>query len=250
MGKLDAPTTNRRWGAKGPSNAVVELARNRARELQEAETFGILSLLSGGDPNAPTVKWGGDHTVGNDEASAQGAMWGDAIGESSGMGGLGLSGIGEGGGGRGEGIGLDHIGTYNHGAGCLGTNCIQGIGRGGGNFGGREHVTKVPTTRTGIPSVSGRLPPEVIQRIVRQNHGRFRMCYEQGLVSNPNLEGRVAVRFVIDNTGAVSFAGNGGGDLPSSEVNACVVRAFYGLSFPAPEGGVVKVTYPILFAPG
>jgi pSer/pThr/pTyr-binding forkhead associated (FHA) protein len=250
MGKLNAPVTNRRWGAKGPSNAVVELARNRARELEEAETFGIISLLSGGDPNAPTVKWGGDRTVGNDEISARGAMWGDSIGESGGMGGLGLSGVGEGAGGRGEGIGLGNIGTYGHGAGCVGSNCIQGFGHGGGKFGSRGHVTKAPQTRTGTPTVSGRIPPEVIQRIVRQNHGRFRMCYEQGLASNPNLQGRVAVRFVIDNNGAVSFAGNGGGDLPSSEVNSCVVRAFYGLSFPAPEGGVVKVTYPIMFSPG
>ncbi len=250
MGKVNAAVTNKRWGAQGPSNAVVELARNRAMEREEAETFGIIRLLSGGDVNAPTVSWGGDRTIGNDEISAQGAMWGDAIGESGGMGGLGLSGIGEGGGGRGEGIGLGNIGTYGHGAGCLGTNCSQGFGRGGGKFGTREHITRTPTTRTGTPSVSGRIPPEVIQRIVRQNHGRFRMCYERGLASNPNLAGRVAVRFVIDNNGAVSFAGNGGGDLPSSEVTSCVVRAFYGLSFPAPEGGVVKVTYPIMFSPG
>ena len=42
-------------------------------------------------------------------------------------------------------------------------------------------------TLMGATSVSGRLPPEVIQRIVRQNFGRFRLCYENGLRSNPNL---------------------------------------------------------------
>ncbi|MCA9622384.1 MAG: hypothetical protein KC731_25340 [Myxococcales bacterium] len=47
-------------------------------------------------------------------------MWGDAIGEAFGAGGLGLSGIGEGGGGRGEGIGLGSIGTIGHGAGSSG----------------------------------------------------------------------------------------------------------------------------------
>ncbi len=51
---------------------------------------------------------------------------------------------------------------------------------------------------------SGRLPPEVIQRIVRQNFGRFRLCYENGLRNNPNLQGRVSVRFVIGRDGAVS----------------------------------------------
>lgn len=44
-------------------------------------------------------------------------MWSEAIGDSFGVGGLGLSGIGEGGGGRGEGIGLGSIGTIGHGSG-------------------------------------------------------------------------------------------------------------------------------------
>jgi hypothetical protein len=98
--------------------------------------------------------------------------------------------------------------------------------------------------------LSGRLPPEVIQRIVRQNYGRFRMCYERGLQRNPNLEGRVSVRFVIDRSGKVSHASNGGSDLPDSGVVSCVVRSYYGLSFPQPEGGIVTVTYPIIFQPG
>ena len=42
----------------------------------------------------------------------------------------------------------------------------------------------------------------------------------------------------------------GGGDLPDGNVVSCVTRAFYGLSFPQPEGGIVKVTYPIMFSPG
>ena len=102
----------------------------------------------------------------------------------------------------------------------------------------------------GATSVNGRLPAEVIRRIVRQNFGRFRMCYEQGLGRNPNLEGRVGVRFVIGRDGAVSNVGNGGSDIPDSAVVSCVVNAFYGLSFPQPEGGIVTVTYPIMFSPG
>jgi hypothetical protein len=104
--------------------------------------------------------------------------------------------------------------------------------------------------RPGPLVVSGRLPPQVIQRIVRQNFGRFRLCYEKGLAANPNLQGRVSVRFVIDRNGAVSNAANGGSSMPSSEVTNCVLGAFYGLSFPKPEGGIVTVSYPIAFSPG
>lgn len=227
------------------------------------------------DPNAPTAPWGREN--GNDPLSAHGNMWGDAIGDSFGAGGLGLSGVGEGGGGRGEGIGLGSspgaarvapraaadarpapateqeesiglgtIGTIGHGA---GTSTGQGFGSGHGRLGG-AHAQAAPSVRQGATQVSGRLPPDVIQRIVRQRFGRFRLCYENGLRSNPNLQGRVAIRFVIGPDGVVRGASDGGSDLPSQEVIACVARGFTGISFPQPEGGIVTVVYPITFTPG
>ena len=102
----------------------------------------------------------------------------------------------------------------------------------------------------GATQVSGRLPPEVIQRIVRQNFGRFRLCYENGLRNNPNLQGRVTVKFIIDRSGAVSMTADGGSDIPDGSVVGCVVRGFGNLSFPQPEGGMVTVVYPIMFNPG
>lgn len=100
------------------------------------------------------------------------------------------------------------------------------------------------------PTVSGRLPAHAIQRIVRQNFGRLRHCYEQGLTKNPTLTGRVSVRFLISRQGSVARAANGGSSLPDQAVVDCVVRGFYGLSFPKPEHGSVSVTYPIMFSPG
>jgi hypothetical protein len=247
MGKPTATTSNKAWAAKGPKeNPDPHLARARARE--EAESFGIIPLLRG-DMNAPTSPFGRDTSLGKDEISAQGEMWGDELGESRGTGGLGLSGIGQGGGCDNGcvGVGLGSIGTFGHGSG-LGDG--QGFGNHGGRLGAAYKPKGAPKMRPGVTTVSGRLPPEVIQRIVRQNYGRFRMCYEQGLSRNPNLEGRVAVRFVIGRDGAVSNVANGGSDLPDSSAVSCVVSAFYGLSFPQPEGGVVTVVYPIMFQPG
>ena len=108
---------------------------------------------------------------------------------------------------------------------------------------------RAPQVRMGAVSVSGRLPPEVIHRIVRQNFGRFRLCYENGLRGNPNLQGRVAVRFVIGRDGATSNVGNGGSDVPDMNVVRCVMRQFQGLEFPQPEGGIVTVVFPIMFSP-
>jgi len=44
-------------------------------------------------------------------------------------------------------------------------------------------------------------------------------------------------------------AAEGASHLPDPEVRACVVRAFAGLSFPEPEGGIVTVVYPLLLTP-
>jgi hypothetical protein len=104
-----------------------------------------------------------------------------------------------------------------------------------------------PAPKLGAVSVNGRLPPEVVQRIVRQQSGRFRLCYGNGLRNNPKLAGRVVVKFVIDRTGAVSTAADGGSDLPDKNVVTCVVRAFGNMSFPQPEGGIVTVVYPLVF---
>ena len=97
--------------------------------------------------------------------------------------------------------------------------------------------------------MSGHLPPETIQRIVRQSFGRFRSCYEDGLRQNPGLEGRVTARFVIARDGSVANVQSGGTDLPDRSVVACVLRAYGTLSFPAPENGIVTVSYPIQFSP-
>ncbi len=248
MGNPTSRQTNRRYAVAGdPNNTDTHISREQA--LREARNFGTIGLLNSGiagDPNAPTAPWGRESSLGNDPFSARGNMWGDELGEAYGAGGFGLTGIGEGGGGRGEGIGVGAVGGLGHGAGL---SDGQGFGYGNGRL-GKGHKTKVFKMRVGQSVISGRLPPEVIQRIVRQNYGRFRMCYEQGLSRNPNLEGRVQVRFVIGRDGAVSNVQNGGSDLPDATTVSCVVSAYYGLSFPQPDGGIVTVVYPIMFQPG
>ncbi len=248
MGNPNTKDSGHKYGVQGPKdNPDPHLAKQAA--LQEAAQFGMIGLIStmgGGDPNAPTAPWGREESSGADEKSARGNMFGDTIGDSFGAGGLGLSGVGEGGGGRGEGIGLGNFGGLGHGA---GTGTGQGIGNGRGRLGG-GHQVKAPKLREGATQVNGRLPPEVIQRIVRQNFGRFRLCYENGMRNNPNLQGRVSVKFIIDRSGAVSMTADGGSDLPDQGVVQCVVRGFGNLSFPQPEGGMVTVVYPIMFNPG
>jgi hypothetical protein len=100
---------------------------------------------------------------------------------------------------------------------------------------------------SGAAAATGRLSPELIARVVRQNFSHMRSCYEKGLKKNPNLEGKIMVRFVIAADGTVPVAGSKETDLPDPEVVRCVVRAVKSLVFPQPEGGFVEVKYPIVF---
>jgi hypothetical protein len=230
-----------RMAVKGDTAERVVARAEMVKEAQHFGTIGLLSTLNASD--APSSPWG-DVATGPDSVNATGDMFSHDLGEGFGNGGLSLSGGGLGGGGKGFGVGLDRIGT------CMGANCLgDGTGRSMGRLGG-THKTGSPTVRpNGITTVSGRLPSDVIQRIVRQNFGRFRNCYEMGLRANPNLEGRVTARFVIGRDGAVSNV-SAGGDLPDAQVRSCVASAFYGLTFPAPDNGIVTVSYPIMLTPG
>lgn len=250
------------WGATAKD--AKSTATSAADDLEAARTFGLVSVLTAMNGDSAQVDSvgvpfrQGDSPWGSDDAfAAVGAMQGRTLGESEGTGGLSLTGIGEGGGGNGFGIGLGGIGTIGH------TDGLAGIGTGGSGtsvrgFGwsswdrfGTHRVRSAVVRWHGwgcCSSVSGRLPPEAVQRIVRSNFGRFRACYQDGLKRNPALEGRVTASFVIGRDGAVQSSADGGSTMPDAQVTSCVVRAFYGLSFPQPEGGIVTVVYPIVFS--
>jgi hypothetical protein len=38
--------------------------------------------------------------------------------------------------------------------------------------------------------------------------------------------------------------------MPDPEVLSCVLKRFYCIRFPEPEGGIVTVVYPIMLEPG
>ncbi len=256
MGKDGAPITHKRWGKFGPADNLATALGPRASTLQRGfEMIGVVAQ-SAGDPDAPSAPWGRLDALGSDPLSALGGMWGPTIGETAGVGGLGLTGTGDGGDGRSEwvGLNLDDFGDrLGHGLGK------PGSGTGPGGIGGTRscpgcqlpgHIAKGPSMRAGETTLKGgHVPPEVIQRIVHDNFGRFRNCYEAGLRGNPSLEGRVVTRFAIDRRGTVTMAQDGGSSLPNPNVVECVVRSFYSLSFPEHDGGIVTVVYPLALRP-
>jgi TonB family protein len=244
MGKKDEKKSKNKFGIEGPpDNQDPHMAREEAKEM--AANAGIIGVLkaSVGAWNSPTSPYGRDSAVGNDAMSALGALMGDQVGSNFGFGGLGLRGTGRGGGGTGEGtIGLGNIGTIGHGAGG-GTG--SGYGSGAGGFHGRS--AKVPRIRSGQADVHGSLSKEVIRRVIGRHINEVRFCYEQELNARPDLQGRVAVKFIISPTGAVQTAAVDKSDMGNAKVEQCIAQSVRRWTFPAPEGGgIVVVTYPFV----
>lgn len=104
--------------------------------------------------------------------------------------------------------------------------------------------------RMGSMTVKGSLPSDVILRVWRQSFGRFRVCYGDRLREKPNLEGAVVIKVVIDEQGEVKSSTPHSSSVHDAKLVECVRKAFIGMSFPAPETGVVNVTFPVLFSAG
>jgi hypothetical protein len=246
MGDPSKTMTGGFYQIKGPPE-TQEQKIAAVRNLIESNNYAALGALSaalGSTANAP-IAFDSDsmETIGRDPSNFNGNLQGDHAGDSFGYGGLGMTGTGAGGGGFGDGIGLGTIGGFGHGA---GTGTGMGYGGGGGRVGTGRKTKTVKMIETGS-DIQGRLPPEVVRRIIRANFPRFRACYEQGLKRDPGLKGTVGVRFIIDTTGAVESANLSAGSMSDGQVSACVLGVYRTLSFPEPEGGKVLVTYPIDF---
>jgi len=100
------------------------------------------------------------------------------------------------------------------------------------------------------PSSSGSLPSDAIDNVVEAGYPLFARCYRDGVSRNNDLDGNVRLNFVIGSAGAVTDVSDGGSDLTDRQVVDCIAEGFYGLRFPEPQHGTVRVLYRIGFDAG
>jgi outer membrane biosynthesis protein TonB len=125
---------------------------------------------------------------------------------------------------------------------------------GGGNAAGLGGISRGKAGSGGVGlleedgEVTGGLDREVIAAYIRSRLGEILYCYERQLSAQPDLYGKVAVKFTIGGTGAVETERVGETTLKSATVEGCILQKVGKWKFPTPEGGTkVMVTYPFLF---
>ena len=80
---------------------------------------------------------------------------------------------------------------------------------------------------------------------------QLRYCYQRELTKNPNLGGKITVKFVIAKDGTVSSATTKTSTMNNPAVESCINGRFMKFQFPEPKGGgIVIVSYPFIFSPG
>ena len=229
-----------------PNNPSPHLGRPAAEAARDA---GILGALRRPNSDAMTSIFSRhDSAIGRDATNALGGLVGLEIGDSWGVGGLGIVGPGRGGGGTGDDtFGPGGLGTIGR---CVGALCGPGLGR--------SYQAGVPTARLshqgggpevvgGMVKTRGGLDREIIRRTIRAHIKEVKFCYEQELIRKPGLYGRVTVQFTITPTGAVSSAAVQASTVGDARVEQCIAHAVGRWEFPRPENGsVTLVTYPFV----
>ena len=206
-------------------------AERRARLAEQVKNTGILKVLGAkadGAGNLADVLGRGD--VDRDQQRAFEGVGGLTVASGD----ANLRGVKSGTGGSGK---VASIGSLRGGAGIAGAST--------GNVGSERKVTAV--VKSEAPAVDGQLDPNIIVLEVRARMSAIKACYERALKRNPNLSGKVVVRWTITAAGTVNGVDIDQDTLGDSEVTNCIKGLVARWHFPTPQGGSVEVSFPFVF---
>jgi outer membrane biosynthesis protein TonB len=171
----------------------------------------------------------------------------------------------------GAGGGIGDVATALSGAGgvAVATDPGAGGGRKGGGEGGTASIGSLATSgggKVGLGAktevkVSGSVAAEEAEvdssdidqgklgAFVRARMGLIKACYENALKRNPQLKGKISIRFTILETGGLSDVSTAQNSLGSAEVAACIMNTMRSWRTQFRPSGPVTVEYPFVFQP-
>lgn len=230
------PSGQAAQGSGDPKTTPVKSKGDAPKVVNQIKTAGLSSLLAKISKRA---------TASGPKIFTQGeaADSGRALGRASAVAQVGsMAGVGTQAGNGGETFRIGGVGTVGKGGGgkgnLAGMGGLAAGGAGSASVGILEEETEI----------EGGLDKDVIARVIQSQLGEIRYCYERQLSAEPDIYGKVLVRFTIDANGSVSAQKVGLTTLRSAMVEGCILRRVANWKFPKPKGGTtVLVTYPFLF---
>jgi len=216
--------------AEDPQRAAERKAARAAAVAQAVQQKGILRVLGSLGPGS------GKGAVA--DVFGQGGTFGDVAQALSGAGGVAVAtepgGVGSRkGGGQGGAASIGDLGTSGGGKVALGAKSEVQVS---GTVGLEDAEVDSPD-----------VDQQKLGSFVRARMAAIKACYEGQLKRNPNLKGKIRIRFTILETGGLADVTAVENSLGSGEVAACIVGTMRTWRTPFRPSGTVQVEYPFIF---
>ncbi len=204
----------RRYGVRGPKdNPDPHISR-----FEFAQTWGGWIYSDDPDNRAHTAPWARDDSLGTDEVSARGNMWGDDIGDADGE--VGIAGLAHLDGGETKVIDVQREAQLMHPA-----RVIHTQGR-----------------------VNGPLPLAAVERALVTQLASFRECYSADPASTSNNEGRIELDVTINTEGKITGQNVTQLAHATAKTAECMLDHVKSVTF-AKADSESEITYPLLLVP-
>lgn len=130
---------------------------------------------------------------------------------------------------------------------------IGAIGTQGGgkvDLGDKKETVVKGRVQDATPEIeSADVDRDALARYVRARKAAIQSCYEKELKRNPNLKGKVVVRFTIKTSGRAGDIEIEENTLGSEAVGSCIRTTIRSWVFPFKPDDETAVSYPFVFAP-
>ena len=114
--------------------------------------------------------------------------------------------------------------------------------------GPRKSTVKQKTKLAMDPPKQGAFCKESnIREVVQKRANALRNCYEQQLLANPDLSGKIIVFWKIGLDGKVTDASIKSTTMNNARVESCLTQTVRRLRFDKPDGGICVVEFPFIF---
>ena len=88
-----------------------------------------------------------------------------------------------------------------------------------------------------------------ISKVVKARMGAIKFCYEKELQTYPDLQGKVTMKWTIEEDGSISSVGVDSDTLKNKRVIKCMRHTVKKLRFDKPQGGICVIRWPFVFQP-
>lgn len=130
-------------------------------------------------------------------------------------------------------------------AGARGKGEVAALER--GSTGKRQVQAMVTAKMSRTVKIEGGMSREMVKQVIDQHLQEITYCYENALMSNPNIMGRMVFEWKIMMNGRVGEIHIVASSVNSHVIHDCIKSAIKSWQFPKPVGSEVVVSYPFVF---